>query len=1239
MHFTLERAGRRQDYWAEDGSTLAQVLSELGLPVGRGVDRRLHHGALVRLGGADGPGPGGRAEGVDAAAGDDAAAVGLPTVVDDAPAADAADAVRPGGWRLVRLGSPDAGSSAPLRSASAPIRAGATRRGKVALSRAEGGGPVWWGRVRQSRGRLAVAWRRLRRGRRCSSGTLVTDGRAGLWALIREPVGAATGPDKSKRNWMAVGSTAATGLITAAVMLMMTGNPLWAAMPLAGVVAAALPMLLRRGRREWWEGVIGLDPAAACPVAPPVELFGPPAAVAALARRLITAWLAPLGRLPPVSAPLEPAWSWSRFAPRPPPGGLALTIRQVGSGLRLTMDPAWPIPAGGDSAADPAPSRALPSAPMKLPRGSDLTAGPARPGPQGRPVAGGQARLTAATAGAADAVRGAGTVEAAGTVGATGAAGAAGLVPPLDLSGVHGLAAGPESAGPDGLARWVVKDAGLGLVAARAAACEPFHAVGLGTAALERLSRRWAGVNPSAAPEDRVPLTAAEVAGNWREPAPRLPAIGRAGDGQAVRVDLASDGPHALVAGTSGSGKSEFLRALMLAECVAAAPDRLIIVGLDHKGGATFRDLEHLPHVVGVATDLDAVGTSRVLTSLEAELAGRERLLERHSAASWGELRADLRPARLLVVVDEFRTLLDALPQAAARLERLAAQGRSLGMGLVLATQRPAGAVSAQLRANLALRICFRVATEADSLDVLGTPEAARLDPASPGSCVLATAGRPPLRMRVRLMPPPPRRPARAVEWPGRWTPPPEPAPDPATLVKAIAGAAQAVGARPPAAPWRPPLPDLLPAARVGWPAGGGAVTIGLADQPDRQSQWPLTWQPSSGHLAILGPPRSGRTTAAVTVAAGLAAAGWDTHVVASRPEAFAALAALPRFGAAVPADQPERLGELLSQLGGGRTALVADAAAELESLAIPSLGRSVVDALNQGLLAPGAVLVITAPAKASRWLGACAHRLVLPTADPTDALALGLPKEMASSARLPGRACYLGADAPLMVQIALPPPPEALAARWPGPGPPAVEPPVKVLPLPSRVSAEDLPPSSADTVWIGLGGAYGAPLALPVRDGQPIAVVGPSGSGRSTALAGIQRRLDAAGRATQMFGAGAPRRWADVIGALKPGAVVLVDDLEAVTGPPPTAWPPHGTLVAALNTATASAFRPPAQLFHTNPLGLLLWPSHRGSAAAFGPGVRPGPSLDLAGGAVLEPPGRGRLICGAKTYPVQVAA
>ena len=214
-----------------------------------------------------------------------------------------------------------------------------------------------------------------------------------------------------------------------------------------------------------------------------------------------------------------------------------------------------------------------------------------------------------------------------------------------------------------------------------------------------------------------------------------------------VSVDLAGQGPHALVAGTTGSGKSEALMTWMLALAEAHRPDRLRLVLLDYKGGATFAPLSGLPHTEAVLTDLDPGATDRAIRGLGALLVRRERDLARlglPDLARWQQAfdrgHAPEPPPRIVVAVDEFRVLAESHPDTLEALVRLASQGRSLGLHLVLATQRPAGAVSAAMRANIEIRLALRCADDADSVDLLGTPEAARL-PRLPGRAVLRGHG------------------------------------------------------------------------------------------------------------------------------------------------------------------------------------------------------------------------------------------------------------------------------------------------------------------------------------------------------------------------------------------------------------------------------------------------------------------------------------------------------------------
>ena len=207
-------------------------------------------------------------------------------------------------------------------------------------------------------------------------------------------------------------------------------------------------------------------------------------------------------------------------------------------------------------------------------------------------------------------------------------------------------------------------------------------------------------------------------------------------------IDLVSDGPHGLVAGTTGAGKSELLRSLVAALAAEHSPLRVNFVLVDYKGGSAFGECAELPHTVGMVTDLDEQLGERALLSLEAELRYRERVLREHRATDLIEYdrlvaqgqagRAGPLP-RLLVVIDEFATLASELPDFVPSLVGIAQRGRSLGVHMLLATQRPSGAVNENIRANTNLRVCLRVQTPQDSSDVIDSPAAAKIPRNQPG--------------------------------------------------------------------------------------------------------------------------------------------------------------------------------------------------------------------------------------------------------------------------------------------------------------------------------------------------------------------------------------------------------------------------------------------------------------------------------------------------------------------------
>ncbi|MEZ5255536.1 MAG: FtsK/SpoIIIE domain-containing protein [Ilumatobacteraceae bacterium] len=216
-------------------------------------------------------------------------------------------------------------------------------------------------------------------------------------------------------------------------------------------------------------------------------------------------------------------------------------------------------------------------------------------------------------------------------------------------------------------------------------------------------------------------------------------ALGRAADGL-IELDLDRDGPHMLVAGTTGAGKSELLRSLVAGLSLASPPELTSFVLVDYKGGSAFDVCAELPHVVGVVTDLDDRLAARMLVGLDAELRRRERMLRTSGATDLRHhrnLTGSEAIARLVVVIDEFAALASELPEFLGALVGVAQRGRSLGVHLVLATQRPSGVVDEDIRANTNLRLALRVQDAADSLDVLGDRRAVSLPRSIPGRAVV----------------------------------------------------------------------------------------------------------------------------------------------------------------------------------------------------------------------------------------------------------------------------------------------------------------------------------------------------------------------------------------------------------------------------------------------------------------------------------------------------------------------
>jgi S-DNA-T family DNA segregation ATPase FtsK/SpoIIIE len=197
-------------------------------------------------------------------------------------------------------------------------------------------------------------------------------------------------------------------------------------------------------------------------------------------------------------------------------------------------------------------------------------------------------------------------------------------------------------------------------------------------------------------------------------------------------IDLERQGPHALVAGTTGSGKSVLLQCWCMSLALHHSPERLRFVFLDFKGGSAFKAFESLPHTIGSVCDLDLQHAIRALLALERELTRREQLTANASVSDIRDIPAP--PPSLIIVIDEFNALKNQLPDYIGRLVRIASLGRSLNMHVIACTQHPLGQVSADMKANMNLNICLRVRDGMQSTELLGDARAAAISPQLPGA-------------------------------------------------------------------------------------------------------------------------------------------------------------------------------------------------------------------------------------------------------------------------------------------------------------------------------------------------------------------------------------------------------------------------------------------------------------------------------------------------------------------------
>ncbi len=383
--------------------------------------------------------------------------------------------------------------------------------------------------------------------------------------------------------------------------------------------------------------------------------------------------------------------------------------------------------------------------------------------------------------------------------------------------------------------------------------------------------------------------------------------IGRRADGETLVLDLKEAaekgmGPHGLIVGATGSGKSELLRTIVTSLAITHSPDAVNFVLVDFKGGASFADFAPLPHVAGVITNLqsDASLVDRAYASLLGEQQRRQRLLHdagnldniKEYQAKW-RMQPTMKPMpHLLIIVDEFAELIANRPDFLDLFITTGRVGRSLGLHLLLATQRLDEGRMKGLEGHLRYRICLRTFSSAESSAVLGNPDAYYL-PSSPGVGYFKVDTDMYSLFKTALISVPyvpateqitPANLIRTFDATGKLLKPeldelPTPDTEGDTLytemdvvLKRLARTTQCVHQV-----WLPPLPKVFSLGtllQTQHPLHNGScsglhsfgslcVPVGLLDKPLEQTQEPLLldFSGSGGHLALVGAPQSGKST------------------------------------------------------------------------------------------------------------------------------------------------------------------------------------------------------------------------------------------------------------------------------------------------------------------------------------------------------------------------------------------
>lgn len=417
------------------------------------------------------------------------------------------------------------------------------------------------------------------------------------------------------------------------------------------------------------------------------------------------------------------------------------------------------------------------------------------------------------------------------------------------------------------------------------------------------------------------------------------------------KIERQGHGPHGLIAGTTGSGKSEVIQSIVASLAAEFHPHDLAFMLIDYKGGGMSNTFVGLPHVVGTITNLDGNLIERANVSLRAELVRRQKILNdagnlQHIDEYYKIMRSRQQQPlpHLVIIIDEFAQLKRDQPEFMDELISIAAIGRTLGVHLILATQKPAGVVDDKIWSNSRFRICLRVQSEGDSRDMIKIPNAAWITKPGRGyfqvgsdevfeEMQFAWSGAPYHReedstsvlpvMEVRLNGK--REPLltgeRRAVLKGEDVPKQLQA-----FIDYVARSAADAGIARLQGPWLPPLPEVLDWESLAIKQPGESEdrayesesgllrpVVGLLDDLPNQRQMPLELPMDQGHLVVYGMPGLGKTTFVQTLLMAMGRlneASWHGYII-DMGRMMKDFAMLPQIGAVMMAEEEDRIKRL----------------------------------------------------------------------------------------------------------------------------------------------------------------------------------------------------------------------------------------------------------------------------------------------------------------------------------------